>query len=413
MNLPDSDRSILRELAHRIADYARTSENAARIESWKRFNALKPDRPMVLIFPEGAWREVPLPLQCTDKNARNIEWQLRSRLYTHEVLQDDAPISDIWWSGTVVHNTGWGVGTQWRRPEQATGAAHFEPVIVTEDDFTRKVRKPQVTVDHAATAQALTDARELFGDILRVEPLGVVFSGVAMIDMFAQWRGLDQLFLDMVDRPEWLHGCFQFLIDGYIDNLKTLQAEGVLGLNNGPHYISSGGVGYTDELPQSDFAGIVRPIDMWGFATTQIFSEVSPAMHEEFALRYETQWLSHFGLNNYGCCEPLHRKMDAVRQIPRLRRVSMSPWVDLARGAAELGDRIIFSRKPNPAMLASISLDESAIRRSTREDLEKTRGCVVELIMKDTHTVNQQPDRLAAWVRIAREECMRFAEGNG
>ena len=168
-------------------------------------------------------------------------------------------------------------------------------------------------------------------------------------------------------------------------------------------------MGYTDQLPQSDFDGThVRTRDLWGFATAQIFSEVSPAMHEEFALRYEIQFLSRFGLNCYGCCEPLHLKMNEVRKIPRLRRVSMSPYVDLAKGAEEIGDQYIYSRKPNPAILASVAWNPDAVRKSTRDDLEKTRGCIVELIMKDTHTVNGEPHRLAEWVRIAKEEVDAF-----
>jgi len=40
-------------------------------------------------------------------------------------------------------------------------------------------------------------------------------------------------------------------------------------------------------------------------------------MHNEFALKYEIPILSRFGLNSYGCCEPLHDKIKYLKQIPR------------------------------------------------------------------------------------------------
>jgi len=43
---------------------------------------------------------------------------------------------------------------------------------------------------------------------------------------------------------------------------------------------------------------------------------------------YAVQWYEKFGLVYYGCCEPLDGKIDIVREIPNLRKISMSPWVD-------------------------------------------------------------------------------------
>jgi hypothetical protein len=312
-------------------------------------------------------------------------------------------------SPITVRNSGWGVGAHVTRPAEATGAAHYDAVIVRESDLER-IQKPRVTVDWEETERRYQQSCELFAGILPVEKRGQTHWGFAVVDMFSQWRGFDQLFLDMVDRPTWLHRALDTLTEGMLGMLDAMAKEGVLRLNNGAHYCGSGGVGFSDELPQRDCDGThVRPRDLWGFATTQIFSEVSPAMHDEFALAYEKRWLSRFGLNAYGCCEPLHLKMRQVREIPRLRRVSMSPWVNLSQAAAELGDRYVFSRKPNPAGMATPGWDRETVRRLIRDDLEKTRGCVVELVMKDTHTCLNQPQRMSDWVRIAIEEAERFA----
>jgi hypothetical protein len=150
-------------------------------------------------------------------------------------------------------------------------------------------------------------------------------------------------------------------------------------------------------------------MDMWGQATTQIFSEVSADMHEEFALTYDRQWLENFGLNCYGCCEPLHFKVDILRSLPRLRRISMSPKADWEKGAEAVQRDYIFSAKPNPAVFAATDWDTDLVRSNCRKMLERTRGCNVEFIMKDTMTCRREPQRLKDWTRIFVEECKDFA----
>ena len=100
--------------------------------------------------------------------------------------------------------------------------------------------------------------------------------------------------------------------------------------------------------------------------------------------------------------------MKYVRQIPRLRRVSMSPWVDLERGAREVGSDLIFSWKPNPAILGMVDWDLGRCRAQLEEGLEKTKGCVLEIIMKDLHHVRGEPSRMWEWVELA----MRLAREN-
>jgi len=66
------------------------------------------------------------------------------------------------------------------------------------------------------------------------------------------------------------------------------------------------------------------------------------------------------------------------------------------------------SIKPDPADLAMSCFDEKWVRSQLRRDLEAARGCRIELIMKDNHTIGNEPERAARWVRIAREEIDRL-----
>jgi hypothetical protein len=52
------------------------------------------------------------------------------------------------------------------------------------------------------------------------------------------------------------------------------------------------------------------------------------------------------------------------------------------------------------------------VRRELRRALEVTRGCRVEIILKDTHTCRHRPARFHRWTAIAREEVLRLTEMN-
>jgi hypothetical protein len=199
------------------------------------------------------------------------------------------------------------------------------------------------------------------------------------------------------------------LRDGHLAKLEFLERNGLLSLNNDGTYVGSGGFGWTRELPQPDFAGKVRTCDMWGFAESQETVGISPRMFAEFVFPYQVSILERFGLNCYGCCEPLDTRWHIVEQIPRLRRVSISPWSNIAVMAERLGDRYIFSMKPSPTDLALPSFDEEHVRAKLRQALQITRqhNCRVEVIMKDNHTIQNDPRRVIRWVQIAREEAER------
>ena len=85
-------------------------------------------------------------------------------------------------------------------------------------------------------------------------------------------------------------------------------------------------------------------------------------------------------------------------------RMSVSPWSDAAVMAANVEDHCILSIKPSPTDLAMETFNEDRIRQSLHHYFEVTRGCHVEILMKDNHTIRNQPSRLTRWVEIAREE---------
>jgi hypothetical protein len=401
-----SDRQILRDLAQQVAEIAALPIQAERRALWKAHNALQPGRPMLLFFPEGSWREL-LPdgvLQCEDAGARGIEWNLRARLYGHAHFVDDTVVEGEWIVGKAIHHTDWGVTARRIAAPDTLGAWHFDPVILEPADL-KKLKTPEVTYDEAATQAHLTAMQELFGDILDVRLKGIAHISYHLMSQYTALRGLEEVMIDMYAEPAMLHEAMELLTEGHQQVLKQYIALNLLSLNNDSTYHSSGGNGYTDELPRPDAdPARVRPCDMWASAEAQELALVSPEMHDEFVLQYEKRLLAPFGLTGYGCCEDLTHKLADVLTLPQIRRVSISPFADVEACAAQLGDRAIFSWKPHPSHLVG-DFDEHYVRNYIQHTVEAARahGCILEMILKDTHTCESHPDRFDRWAQIARE----------
>ncbi len=399
------DRRILRELAKQVAEIAHLPIMSERRALWSRHNQLDSPHPMILVFPEGSWREM-LPasaLRCEGESARAMEWQLRSRLYYHEHIHDDTVIEARWVVNKRVLVSGWGMEARHKPSAEETGAWAFDPVIKTRDDL-RKLRFPEVTYDETGSQRDLEAAQELFGDVLDVVQKGVAHISFHLMNVYTGLRGLEQTLLDMCDAPEMLHEAMAFLTEGYQRLVQQYVSLNLLSLNNDETYHSSGGVGYTTELPRPDYdPARIRPRDMWASAESQELDVVSRAMHAEFALRYERRLLAPFGLTGYGCCDRLDTKLDDVMAIPNMRRISIAPFANVDVCAPKLGRRFIFSWKPHPAHLVG-PFDADFVRRYLQRTIDVCRdnGCVLEMILKDTHTCENHPERFTQWTDIAR-----------
>ena len=407
--IESQDRSILRELAQRLAEIGHLPVMAQRRDLWTRHNQLQRTRPLVLVFPEGSWEEL-LPwasMRCQGDRARAIEWNLRSRIYTYEHFMDDTVIEPHYVVHKAVEVSGWGLESKEKPSTETRGAWAFVPVIHEPKDLER-LQLPKVSHDAERTQHDLKEAQDLFGDILEVKLKGVDHISFHFMAIYTRLRGLEEVMWDMHDRPQMVHDAMAILEEGYRGIVQQYIDLNVLSLNNDDTYHSSGGVGYTSELPAPGFdPERVRPCDMWASAESQEMAEVSPAMHAEFVLPYEKRVLEPFGLNGYGCCEDLCAKLGDVFTIPNLRRISVSPFADVSRCAEQIQDKYIFSWKAHPAHLVG-EFDGEKIFHYLRDGLEASADCIVEVVLKDTHTCDNHPERFRHWTAIAREVVNRF-----
>ena len=415
VQISGEDKSILRQLAERQVEMAADPINKERINEWRRLNGLKPGRPLVWIN-EIPWhemeKEAELALKTKDPFLQEVEGQMRRGIYQWEYMPGDMVVEPKFYSPLVIKDTGFGMSedSDIIPPGEKGGIAsrHFHSQINNEKDL-EKIKNPVVTHDKEAGERNYQILKDIFGDILKIEKIGIVHSWFAPWDMLVTWWDAQPALMDLALRPELVHQAMDRLTNAYLSRLEQWRQLNLLSLTAGNYRVGSGGLGYTDDLPPADFdRNQVRTQDQWGCATAQIFSEVSPQMHEEFALKYERRWLEQFGLNYYGCCEPLHNKIDLISGIPNLRKVSISPMADMEKAARQIGDKYVISYKPNPAIFAPDKWNPGQARKDLKSALEKAKGCVIEVIMKDISTLRHEPKRLWEWSQIAKETVMNM-----
>ncbi len=416
------ERDLLRRLAARVRAIAESEENRRKISMAKKSNALQAERPIIYTQPENAWNEI-IPgesLECANETLRRWELQLRQRVFWADEIKCDHsayPYLEIPWK--ISWGDHWGVEIKKHSAGSQPGASwawstDFPIKDIAADLPKLHYREPQV--DRAATLAEVELAGAVFGDLLPARVhwgtyWGTYWATFGLTVHVLDLVGMENLMLLFYDDPNGVHALMRFLRDDMLHVLDSFERQGLLHDNCDADYIGSGGPGHTDELPAPGRppGAPVRLRDMWGFGESQDTVGIGADMFAEFILPYQAQIAEKFGLNYYGCCEPLEKRFACLKaQIPRLRRLSVSPWANIEEMAALLGRDYVYCRKSPPMPVCAPRFDEMEIRADLRATLRAAGHLNLELVLKDTHTVNCEPGRLARWVAIAREEVDRF-----
>jgi hypothetical protein len=388
--ISSTDREILRKLGREIAGIATDPVNNTRLEHCQQVENRQTQRPTIFIYQEP-WSELgkngELNLECQDKFCRSIELDLRRKLYKWRNYPGDMTITAISSQHYCINDTGFGitedVDTVSTDDKNDVVSRHFNIQIKEEADIL-KIQEPVITHDKQKTEECYQKRSEIFDGILTVNKVGTSSFWFAPWDDLVRWTGIQEILMDMVLRPEYVHKLIGRLVDCWIKRLDQYVDQGLL------------------SAPLQD-------LTVSGAA--QIFSEVSPAMHREFALEHEARFLNRFGKIYYGCCEPLHNKVDICAEcLPNLYKISMSPWVNFPVAVKNVRNRFVFAWKPNPAFLAYDKWEPETVRSDIRAKLTMAAegGCFVEIHLKDISTVRHEPMRLTEWNKIAREEIARI-----
>lgn len=395
------DKEYLRQLAFSMVDTTSKRNNESLKQEWTRHNKLIKGQPLILVYPEDSWYEIlnPQDLMCESDYWKTWEWYLKQMIYRAENINDDYVFENEIVIEPVINISGWGIEPRYTK-NSMNGSFIWDAPIKEYSDI-NLLKKPMVEFDVEETNKRLDIVKDVFNDIIPV-----IFNGITRIhhDPIGEaiiLRGMQQIMYDMYDEPQWVHDLMKFVTEGIEGIYNYYEENNLLRINNKNHYIGSGGLGYTDEL--KSLTEITPMSNMWGFGLGQEFSDVSEQQHDEFLLSYQLPLLNRCGLTAYGCCEPLTNKFNMLRKVKNLRRISVSPWCDLDKAADAIGRKYIFSFKPNPSLIAT-GFEENKIRKYLRTAITTAKDCNLEIILKDTITLQNEPDRISRFIGILREE---------
>lgn len=382
---------------------------AEKAEMWRRLNDREPVRPLVYVNEEP-WPELvdaveALRCQCADPFLQSVERELRSTLYRWRHYPADMIVRPQIDCPKVFASTGIGLTQKGETIVSDTVTSqHFDAQISDVSDI-EKIQMPVVTYDEVESLRRFELLSGILDGVAPVRLTGIRHIWFTPWDNLIRLVDIQSIMMDLVLRSEFVDALVARYVDARMHELDQFESLGLLDAGALNVRVGSGAYGYSRDLPSDISPGASFPCDkLWGCGNAQIFSDVSPEMHWEFSLKHEMRWLERWGMTYYGCCEPLHNKIDILRRIPNLRKISVSPWFDIPKGLdAGAGDYVL-SVKPNPAIFAGDAFDEARARREIARVLDEARGCNVELIMKDISTIRGDPRRLDRWGRIALEE---------
>ena len=151
------DTAILRELAAQYAQVATSEACRARPERYRQLNSLQRVRPPVLVF-EVPWGELTgeeaLQCRCEDAENRQIEQDLRRKLYQFRHFEGDFTVHPHYRVDVRLHSTGIGLMTQEETRDSGTGSdiqSHHYDDQLPDLAAVERLQLPQITYDRAAT----------------------------------------------------------------------------------------------------------------------------------------------------------------------------------------------------------------------------------------------------------------------
>lgn len=414
------DRRVIRDLAGRWAELAAQPVMEERKRQWRALHDLQPERPMILFETSSIDGYVaPDELRCVNPTLRAVEKTMRENIRHAEEVGDDIVLEPYLRIGWDIESNGFGVDvvtTEAVVPEDEVPLGYTFNFPIREPGDTKLLHPREFSANRAKTLARSEFLEDAFGDLLPIrvgnydqfltEPPGESWAGNYFIGLTWQiyrFVGNDGLLYWLYDSPETIHWLMEYMTQDRERMFLYLEREGLIVPNTDNQMAGPRAYGYVSELPGPDSAPPTQLSDVWCWADSQEATTISPAMYKEFVLPYIARLTARFGLVYYGCCEPVHDRLDLIMEaIPNLRSVSVSAWANFDAVADMLGRRYVYSRKPNPAFMTGTSPDWDLVEQDLRKTYAAARDCNVELLFRDLYLIKGDRARLARWVRQAR-----------
>ena len=415
-HMPHHEQKYLRELARQQAEIAALPVMEERRQMWYDLNDKGAGvRPPVIIETWTFDRDF-MPdniFKCQTPEGRGIEKQLLRNIRNHELIDDDKVIPETFDIGWFVDIDPIGIRIERETVKDAQGVATgyrvIHPIVDIKEDL-HILKPPRCAVDRERTMLWKAYLEDLLGDLLPVELRSGVYGYTYPTHRVVELMGMEAFFTAMYDSPDEMHQLMAYLRDSCLSVMRWAEEEGLLCLNNGNQVSFGSSFNFTRKLPaRKPAGGPVKLSDMWGASNSQETVGVSPEMFHEFCFPYYRDVCEPMGLLYFGCCEPADPFWKDLKDLPHLKKISISRWADEDfMGEALWGTDIVYSRKPDPNFLGvDVYLDEDAWAKHIRKTLGAARNVGLEFIVRDVYTVHGNLEKPRRAVEIARHEIDR------
>ena len=383
------EKALLQELAKQYMEYACSEEQKKADQRMKDSNDLKPVRPPVLI-DEIPWHELESDTElkplCEDGRARHMEVTLRRALYQKKHFKADLLMPAVWKVRMSYDMTSLGLDRSFTWSEKhSIGIGD----VMEDESALERIIPAKLTARPDRDEENMSFCLDALGDTMPVRLVGEDYLYSAFWDEISFLRGVEPIYEDMYDRPEYLHSIMQAFVARTTAKLDFIESH--LQVDPEP---------YNLHCTPAAVSGLAREglKATWYRGMAQPFSCVSPSMFKEFELDYIKPIAERFGYTYYGCCEPLDDRIEMLKSITNLRKIGVSPWANVEKCAELIGGDYVYARKPNPSHVA-LATDPALIRRETEETVKACirYGCHPEFVLKDITTVSGKPQNLMIW----------------
>jgi hypothetical protein len=400
----NKDQELLKKLGAELAEIARLPRQNETKQLWTSNNDLKPVRPTVYI-DQLPWHEIniadEMKLLCEDEFLRTVEYSIRQLLYRWKHFPCDMVVENRIDIPHAVHNMDYGIHIkeEIRRTDEANDiVSHKYKDQVSSVKDLDSLKYDDIWVDENLDREHMERCSEIFDGIIPVRFSGVKFHA-GVWDRITMMRSVGAILEDVIDQPEFIVEVVKKFVDISISTLDQCERLGLL--DPQMQYVHCTGA-YTNDLPPMEEGQAVPAAkNIWAFGMAQVFVNMSPTMHEEYEIELVRPLYERFGLLYYGCCEPLHNKISIVRKLKNVRKISMSPWADVQKGAENIHGDYVLSLKPNPAFLA-IKFDGDNMAKTVCNAIAACRenNTPLEIIQKDISTIGYHLDYLDRWEKL-------------
>jgi uroporphyrinogen-III decarboxylase len=410
------DKDILKPLVDQILNFAADPGMEKRKKMWADHQALQQTEKVLIcvwyeFIPEPQWKLMLGRgyLRCRSVLARDIERELRKRLWAAQHVPDDHIVwSTVSVPATVSREVDWGVcfsmsGTD-EQVDDPLEAKRYVPAFPDRIEPER-LRFSDWLIDEQETARSVEEARKLTDDRLQIA-VSYPDLGFSPFDLAAGMRGLEELMLDVYDAPQRVHELMDIITSAFEQHHRNREQRGWLNV------VPSSDGRYTQVGFRVHCAHIPSDLDQskpalrheWAYISAQTSSGLGPEMFAEFVHPYNVRLARCFSNQTvyYHGCEQLDHKLAVLSTLPNLRRLHVSPWSSIEAAREKFQGSVVLEVHAHPGRVF-FGYSREDMKEEVARLVHAAQGVPLDLNLSDIHSVNGDPRLLTQWTEAAQE----------